>query len=400
MSLYLLHERNKIKRKRLKGAATMKLKKLTALTLAGLLGLGALLPLEAEAKMTTLEKAALIAAATYFVGKYLADMDTNGTASLLTNNEQKTGVYDNPEYTERVQTIYNNLAKTGNLSRDYSLYVSPSEELNAFMSLGGVFCVHKGAMDMLDDDELAAVMGHELAHGEKRHVVGSMKKSIGLETAVDLYLSENADYAQKMLGSLAVNGISNGVFTKDNEKEADKLGFEYATKAGYNPGGGAAAMEVIFEKYGAGNTTGLESIILPGGHPLTKDRVNKNLKWMTAYSGNHVVLKDDWILINNEKTFSPEKYGKYSAKERACLTAGKLARLYHEGNVKDAIADNATVKIGDTSIYTAQNSEEAGRIAQNLNKAIQKDRGTKVEDHFEIDKVKGPQKDKTELAGQ
>lgn len=48
-----------------------------------------------------------------------------------------------------------------------------------------------------------------------------------------------------ILGNIAANYISNAVFTKDQEKEADSLGFQYLVEAGYNPGGAAASMSVL-----------------------------------------------------------------------------------------------------------------------------------------------------------
>ena len=58
---------------------------------------------------------------------------------------------------------------------------------------------------------------------------------------------------------------------------------------------------------------------------------------MNAYSGKHVEVKDDWIVVNGEKAFSPAQDNAYSQKERLYLTAGKLVKLYHAGHVPDAV---------------------------------------------------------------
>ena len=46
--------------------------------------------------------------------------------------------------------------------------------------------VNKGALDLLDDDELAYVMAHEISHGEHKDIVNGLKKQVGLSTAVSL----------------------------------------------------------------------------------------------------------------------------------------------------------------------------------------------------------------------
>lgn len=60
---------------------------------------------------------------------------------------------------------------------------------------------------------------------------------------------------------------------------------------------------------------------------------------MNAYSGKHVEVKDDWIVVNGEKAFSPAQDNAYSQKERLYLTAGKLVKLYHAGHVPDAVLE-------------------------------------------------------------
>ena len=85
-------------------------------------------------------------------------------------------------------------------------------------------------------------------------------------------------------------------------------------------------MEVLRAKYGESSPSGIKAVLAPGNHPKTSDRIHKNLKWMNAYSGRHVEVKDDWIVVNGEKAFSPVSDNAYSQKERLYLTAGKLVQ--------------------------------------------------------------------------
>ncbi len=111
---------------------------------------------------STAEKILYGAAAMVFISSYYSKMDDESQLQLLDQCQQETGVYDSAEADNRVQTVYQNLKDTGHVLRDYKVYVSPSEDINAFASLGGVLCVNKGTLDQMDDDELAYVMAHEI----------------------------------------------------------------------------------------------------------------------------------------------------------------------------------------------------------------------------------------------
>lgn len=357
------------------------------LSVSLLLGGAAAVP-ETAAASSTAEKWLLGIAATAYISHYYSNLDNHGQTKLLSEVQKQTGVYESAAYDNRVRDIYDRIADTGTVARSYEIYVSPDEDINAFMSLGGVLCVNKGTLDAMDDDELAYIMAHEIAHGEKRHSVSGIKKQMTLLTALTIYTSDDPSFADYMLSTIAANYISNAVFTKDQEKEADHLGFEYLTEAGYNPGAGAAAMQVLYDKYGESSPSGIKAVLMPGNHPKTSDRINKNVKWMNEYSGKHVDVKDSWIIINGEKTFQPEAYGKYTNKERAYLVAGKLAEVYHKGNVPDAAVSGNEIHCGTAEIYTFSTTEDGSSIADALNKGIQKNRGQAVKDHYEIDKAR------------
>ena len=341
-------------------------------------------PVTVEAASTA-EKLLYGAAAMLLVSNYYSRMDDHSQLALLNQCQQQTGVYESAAADNRVQEIYQNLCDTGAVGRSYEVYVAPDEDINAFMSLGGVLCVNKGSLDTMDDDELAYIMAHEVAHGEKRHNVSGVKKRVGLVTALNIYLGD-ASYGEALLANIAGNYVANAVFTKDQEKEADDWGFQYLVEAGYNPGAGAASMQVLKDKYGESSPTGLKAVLAPGNHPKTSDRINKNLKWMSAYAGNHVQVKDDWIVVNGEKTFQPAAMGKYTNKERTYLTAGKLAKLYHKGYVPDAVYRDNSIYCGSTSIYTLSDGENGKVMTDALNKGIRKDRGEPVKSDFAIDK--------------
>ncbi len=319
------------------------------------------------------------AAALAYVSEYYSALDNNGQSQFYDQATGETGVSDDPEANARVQKIYEKLKSSGLIKRDYKVYVAPSDEINAFMSMGAVMGVNTGTLDAMDDDELAYVMAHELAHGEKRHSLSGVKKQVGLTTALNIYLSSNPTVASSLLANVAGNYISKAVFTTDQEKEADNIGFEYLVAAGFNPGGAAASMQLLYERYGDQAPTGIQSLIQPSDHPGTKDRAKKNLKRLYEYSEKHVNIKDGHIEIDGKKTFAPQKIGRYTAEQRAYLTAGKLAALYHENNAGQVTQDGQYIYCAGTPVYTLGEGEDGAEIAASLNAAMKPDDKEKKE---------------------
>lgn len=95
---------------------------------------------------------------------------------------------------DRVQSIYQTIKDTGYVTRDYKFYVCPDESLNASIRFGGIICVNKCTLELLDDQKLAAVLAHEITHGEERHNLKDTK-NMGLSMAMNIYLSD-ASYGQ------------------------------------------------------------------------------------------------------------------------------------------------------------------------------------------------------------
>ncbi len=312
------------------------------------------------------------AAAMAYVSEYYSALDNNAQSQFYDQAMEETGVSEDPAANARVQGVYDKLKASGLIQRDYKVYVAPSDEINAFMSMGAVMGVNMGTLDAMDDDELAYVMAHELAHGEKRHSLSGVKKQVGLTTALNIYLSSNPTVASSLLANVAGNYISKAVFTKDQEKEADNIGFEYLVAAGYNPGGAAASMQLLYERYGEQAPTGIQSLIQPSDHPGTQERAKKNLKRLYEYSEKHVNVKDGEIEIDGKKTFAPQKSGRYTAEQRTYLVAGKLAALYHDHRAGNVTEDGRQIYCAGTPIYTLGEDENGAEIAKALNDAMNK----------------------------
>ena len=373
-------------------------KKLTALTMSALLLAAPVgTAMAATAVQTLLYGAAVMAMAK----KQLTAMDDSNQKQMLASTQQKTGVTQNQEYNERLERIARSLIRTGMIKRDYDVYVNPSKELNAFETIGGVISVNQGMMDALNDDELAFTLCHEMQHGEKRHAVNGMLKSIGISTLVDVALGGNADVLDILLGSVAINYIDNEVVTMDQEKEADATGFNVMKHTAYNVGGAPSSMQFVYEKYGDLYTEGFNRVISPNNHPQMSSRIEKLAGRVTKWSGNHVQVGGDTVYVHAQPVVRPAADGAYSSRRRAFLVEGNLARvmnqLYGEAP-KDNVVQNTPltadtkassskekkpavdwqvaldgqhVMVNGTRIMTCAAGDNGTEIVQNLEKALQ-----------------------------
>lgn len=304
------------------------------------------------------------------VRTYYNNMDDNGQKESLARTQKQTGVYDNQEAKERITELQTRLTAPGLITAKYAIYVNPKKELNAFCTLGHVISINKGTLDYLDDDELGSIMAHEMGHGEKKHVINGISKGIGLGLAVDLFLTKNQNNTSYILSTIGANYINNEMFTMEQEWEADNLSFDYAMAAGFNPGGGAAAMVKIRSLYGESYKEGLGKIINPNNHPKTSDRITNFSNKLTAYSNNHIRVKDHkTILLNDQELLTPVTTSSYLGEERAYLIAGNLAKVYHHKEIGTAtLGEDGAIYIGTQKIVNLTEKDlRADELCNRLN---------------------------------
>jgi predicted Zn-dependent protease len=154
--------------------------------------------------------------------------------------------------------------------------------INAFALPGGYLGVNLGLISVIDSrDELATVLGHELSHVTQRHIARSMAKQskqlplmlagmiLGMIAAGK---SRNMDAGQAVLmGSQAAFMQNQLSFSRDMEREADRIGFGVMTQAGFAPQGAAAMFEKL--QYAARlNDNGSYPYLR--SHPLTSERIS------------------------------------------------------------------------------------------------------------------------------
>lgn len=170
----------------------------------------------------------------------------------------------------------------------YHFYFNESPGLvNAYSLPGGYIVVGRGLFDIMQsEDELAAVLGHEIAHVDQRHCIERLQYEV---TARKLGLS-----APYVLASLPVALFQAG-YTKERELEADRVGVALAVMADYSPQGSIDLFQRFQSLYehskqrSASPTAEISSVMLSGlgeyfrSHPPSAERVEEIEKEIRAH---------------------------------------------------------------------------------------------------------------------
>ncbi|QHL86300.1 M48 family metalloprotease [Nibribacter ruber] len=118
--------------------------------------------------------------------------------------------------------------------------IDDPENLNAFATPGGHIYVFTGLIKYLDnEDQLAGVLGHEIAHADQRHTVKQLQKQYGINFLLSLVLGENSGEVQQIAGQLA-GQLAGLKFSRDYERESDAYSVTYLAATNYYACDGAA----------------------------------------------------------------------------------------------------------------------------------------------------------------
>ena len=158
---------------------------------------------------------------------------------------QKKGVLDrDPATVKRVQEITKRLIPhTVTFRPDaakwpWEVHVISIDEVNAWCMPAGKMAIYTGLIQKLNatDDEIAAVMGHEIAHALREHARERMSRQMGTQAAVGIV---GALFGIGQMGQGIANTVADVTLNLPNsrlhETESDRIGIELAARAGYDP---------------------------------------------------------------------------------------------------------------------------------------------------------------------
>lgn len=213
-------------------------------------------------------------------------------------------ILDDPLIDGYLQNLGFHLAARSDRPRQpFTFFMVNSREINAFATLGGYIGINAGLFLTAEtEDEVAAVVSHEIAHVTQRHVLRSVETAqresipILLATLGAMIAAQQAggdgDATQAALvGGLSLMQQRQINYTRSNESEADRVGIQTLSRAGYDP----LAMADFFsrmDRASRGNQGGYNAPEYLRSHPVTVTRVSEakdRARNMAPWSGQQTL---------------------------------------------------------------------------------------------------------------
>lgn len=193
-----------------------------------------------------------------------------------------------PGLTAYVSQVGKKLAAVSDVPNlPYEFVVLNNDTPNAWAMPGGKLAINRGLLVQLEDEaQLAAVLGHEIVHAAARHgasaktqqmVVGAGALLAGVAIA-----NKKPEYGILAVGALAVGANAwNSKYSRDHESDSDKYGIKYMVKAGYDPQAAVELQELFVRMFDKQEPSWIEGMF--ASHPPSRDRVAANRAEITKY---------------------------------------------------------------------------------------------------------------------
>ncbi|WP_373510634.1 M48 family metalloprotease [Thiocapsa sp.] len=240
----------------------------------------------------------LVVSASAFGDAYsLPDMGSSSDSMMTLSAEARLGklfmrsvrsalpVMDEPLATSYIESLGTTLVEADRTAGgSFTFFVIDEPVVNAFAGPGGYIGVYAGLILAAEtESELAAVMAHEIAHVTQRHLMRSFEDQSKLSLPTTALLIAAAILGAQVspdAGAAAIAGVQAAAlqrqinFTRDNEKEADRIGIQTLAGAGHDP----FAMAGFFERLGkATRVYETDAPEFLRTHPVTADRISDSL---------------------------------------------------------------------------------------------------------------------------
>ncbi len=181
---------------------------------------------------------------------------------------------DNP-YTIRLKKLTEGLTDADGIPLNFKVY--DVVDVNAFACPDGSVRVFSSLMDIMNDDELLGIIGHEIGHVMKHHSKKAFRTQLLSDAMKDAVASAGGKAAaltDSQLGSLG-SSLINAKFSQKQEKEADDCGYDFLKAHGRNPWGMVMAFEKFLEMEDGQAAKSSYVTKMFSSHPETNDRIRR-----------------------------------------------------------------------------------------------------------------------------
>lgn len=179
------------------------------------------------------------------------------------------------DYCVRLARLTDGITDADGIPLNFKVY--DVVDVNAFACPDGSVRVFSSLMDIMDDDELLGIIGHEIGHVMKHHSKNAFKNELltgALKDAIASTGGKAAALTESQLGTLGTALVS-AKYSQKQEKEADDCGYDFLVANGRNPWGMVMAFEKLQDMENASGAKSSYVAKMFSSHPETKDRIKK-----------------------------------------------------------------------------------------------------------------------------
>ena len=191
----------------------------------------------------------------------------------------------NNPYTQRLNRLTSGLHNLDGLPLNFKVYLV--EDINAFATGDGSIRVFKGLMDIMEDNELIAIIGHELGHvvnEDTKHAMRNAYLAYAAREAIGSTDSTIGALTDSQLGDIAV-AYTEAQYSQKQEYTADDFGFEFSTAAGYSPYSMSDSLQKLVKASGGAKSSLLQNMF--SSHPDSAARAERMKERADEYAKTH-----------------------------------------------------------------------------------------------------------------
>jgi len=315
-----------------------------------------------------------------------ASMEEKIARSVIQQLRESHGLIDDLELNQYIEKLgYSLVEQTEDALQPFHFFLVNSNQVNAFATPGGVIAVYTGLiLETESESELASVVSHEIAHVTQHHIARAYEKvtqmnvpmTLGVLAALLLGAAGGGDAGIAAAAGLSAMSAQSQIdTTRSNEREADRVGMKYLTKANFNPYG----MPEFFQKLQRKNRyTDKSYPEFLRTHPVTTDRIAESMDRAKQFQQhqNFVQHETDYRLMKAKlKVVNAANSKKLVDYYRSMSTPDSLKNHpeYHYGYalalLKNHQVDDAINKLKQLNKHAPENFFYLNALSQALSRS-------------------------------
>ena len=198
-----------------------------------------------------------------YIAQYITQLDAESVVLPESNS-----------YTKRLRRITSGLNSVDGVPLNFKVY--QTKEVNAFACADGSVRVYSGLMDLMTDDEILGVIGHEIGHVALKHTRKQMQNAIltsAARTGLSSVGGQIGALSQSQLGALG-ESILNAKYSRSQETQSDDYAYTFLKSAGKNPKCLMQSFQKLQSLSGSAKTSDMVSNLF-SSHPDTSTRISR-----------------------------------------------------------------------------------------------------------------------------